>query len=360
MENSFFAVIMAGGGGTRLWPLSRSDSPKQTLKLFGERSLFQTAIDRLDGLFSPDHIFIVTVKDQAKKLMLETPQIPVENFLIEPMPKGTASVIGLAAIHLTKKNPESIMCILTADHMIENVNSFQKKLVEAQDLARQGFLVTLGIKPTYPSSAYGYIHRGKLISKFQAYNVARFVEKPDAQKAQEYISSGNYYWNSGMFIWKTSSILGEFHRCMPDLAKTLDEIAPLIYTSTYQALLPDLWEKIKPQTIDYGVMEKAKNVVVLPAVDLGWNDIGSWDSLLDMLQRDVNGNIILANENINISSHNCLIKQDGQVRLIATAGLEDLVIIDTDNALLICKRGETQQVRKIVEILKEKNRTEYL
>jgi len=360
MENSFYAVIMAGGGGTRLWPLSRSDNPKQTLRLFGNKSLFQTAIERLNGLFAPDHIIIVTVKDQADKLMLETPQIPPENFLIEPMPKGTASVIGLAAIHLAKSNPESIMCVLTADHMIENESSFQQKLREAESLATQGFLVTLGIKPTYASSAYGYIHRGNLIPNAQAFEVARFVEKPDVQKAEEYIKSGDYYWNSGMFIWRTNSILDEFNKCMPDLAKILDEIAQLINTAGYTNRMPDLWGKIKPQTIDYGVMEKASNVVVLPAIDLGWNDIGSWDSLGDMLPCDENGNIIFANENINISSHKCLIKQDGKVRLIATAGLEDLVIVDTDDALLICKRGETQQVRQIVEILKGKNKTEYL
>lgn len=359
-KESFYAVIMAGGGGTRLWPLSRKDNPKQLLRLISEKSLFQLAVERLKEIFKPDHIYVVTVQEQYEKLMREVPQIPSENFLIEPMPKGTASVVALAAAHLQKREPKSIMAVLTADHIIENVLGFQNILSEAELLAHRDLLITLGIKPTFPSSGYGYIHIGSSISGSNAFHVIEFVEKPSVEIAQKYVESTKYYWNSGMFIWKTETIVNEIEYLMPELARITKKISKIIGTPKYEVELPALWSEITPQTIDYGVMEKARKVAVLPAPNLGWSDIGSWDSLAELLPGDADENRILADQVLIHQSHNCLIKQDGSLRLITIAGLDDIVIVDTKDVLLVCKRNETQVVRKIVDILKDNQLTKYL
>jgi mannose-1-phosphate guanylyltransferase len=197
---------MAGGGGTRLWPLSRRDTPKQLLKLINNKSLFRIALDRLNGLLDLDHIFVVTVEEQIANLREEAPELPLKNYLIEPMPKGTASVVGMAAVYLQKIDPNAVMAVLTADHIIDNVQYFQDLLIEAKTAAEKGLLVTLGIKPTFPATGYGYIEAGKRISGLNSNAVIQFKEKPDSDTAKKYLKSGLFYWNSGMFIWSASCI----------------------------------------------------------------------------------------------------------------------------------------------------------
>jgi mannose-1-phosphate guanylyltransferase len=363
MIDHFYAVIMAGGGGTRLWPLSRKKAPKQMLKIHGEKSLFKLAVQRLEGLFSPDRIFVVTVQNQARLLQKECPIIPRKNYLIEPSPRGTASVVGLAAIHLKTIDHKAVMAILTADQIIGNIKLFHSLLVAGYEAANLDYLVTLGIEPTYPATGYGYIHAGNNIAErlsMPALIVKRFVEKPDKTKALRFLKSNEYYWNSGMFIWKAERIIEEFESQMGKFAKTLHTLSSAVKLPRYHMILKNEWEKINPQTIDYGIMEGAKRVVVLPAKNLGWSDVGSWDSLFDFLIPDKNGNVTLAKKNILLDVRNSLFHTISSDKLVVAVDIENLVVIDTNDALLICRRDQTQRVKEIVACIKQNWGDQYL
>jgi len=360
MDTHFYAVVMAGGGGTRLWPLSRKENPKQLLKFIQNKSLFRIAIERITDLFDYEHILVVTVAHQIRKLREEAPEIPLQNFLIEPMPKGTASVVGMAAAYLQKIDPNAVMAVLTADHIIQNVPHFLDLLAKAQTIAKKGLLVTLGVIPTFPATGYGYIEAGEKIKETNAFKVIRFKEKPDFNTAKEYLNLNSFYWNSGMFIWSAAIILEEFRQQMPELFEKLKLIQARIQEDHKIAEITDIWETIQPQTIDYGIMEGASDVAVLPAQDLGWNDIGSWDSLFTFLEPDKNGNILIARHVVNIDSTETLIQSTDEDKMIAVVGVENLVIINHLNTLLICKRGETQKVRKIIKEIKKKGLNNYL
>ncbi|KAF0112076.1 MAG: mannose-1-phosphate guanylyltransferase [Chloroflexi bacterium] len=362
-DKHFYAVIMAGGGGTRLWPLSRKATPKQMLCLFGGKSLFQIALDRLDGIFDPNQIFIVTVADQVDTLSNLAPHIPIANFLIEPMPRGTAAVVAMAAACIKKKDPEGVIAILTADHFIKNVSVFQNILKASYDLAKTGVLVTMGIQPTFPATGYGYIENGELVGEFQnlkAYKVNAFIEKPAETRAAEFLRNGKHNWNSGMFIWKVEVVLNEIRRFMPTLYDIVNQLSPLLAVDHANQEFIDLWYSIKPQTIDYGIMEKSDRVVVIPASDLGWNDVGSWDSLFEVLSPDLNGNIVLSSKHIGIDTDDCLIYSTSPVRLVVTIGTQNMIVIDTPDAVLVCPRGESQKVKELVQYLKENHYTFYL
>jgi mannose-1-phosphate guanylyltransferase len=363
MKDHFYAVIMAGGGGTRLWPVSRKNFPKQMLRINADLSLFQLAINRLKGFFPPEKIFIVTVAEQVKALKKECPEISENNYLIEPAPRGTASVVGLAASHIKSLDKDGVMAVLTADHVIENVPLFQRLLSSAYEAANKKFLVTLGIEPVYPSTGYGYIESGIKLDQFEgldALKVNRFVEKPNRENAQRFLDRGGYFWNSGMFIWHVHRILDEFKEQMPLLFNTLELLSSVSHQSNYQEILNKEWLDITPQTIDYGIMEHAKNVVVLPAKGLGWSDVGTWDSLVDFLQKDEQGNINISDQSILLDTNNTILYQSGSGRICAIIGMQDAVVVDTKDALLICKRGETQKVRQMVEILKKNEMYKYL
>jgi len=310
MKSNYYAVIMAGGGGTRLWPLSRKSTPKQMLAITGTRTLYQMACDRLDNLFAPDHIYVVTVADQVSALSEQTPEIPLENYLIEPMPKGTATVVAYAASVLHRIDPQAVMVVLTADHLIENVQLFEEVLSTAYDVAKAGYLVTLGIVPKFPSTGYGYIHRSKeRIAGFNqpVFGVLQFREKPDLETAQSMVVSGDFDWNSGMFIWQVDQILLSFEKQMPDLFHKMQHMFEVNEKSHQQKRILEIWPTIQPQTIDYGIMEHAENVVVIPAAELMWNDVGSWDSLFDVLQSDENCNIILGADHLGIETKSSLV-----------------------------------------------------
>jgi len=356
MFEHYYAVIMAGGGGTRLWPLSRKERPKQLLRLFGEHSLFQTSVERLSGTFPPDRILVVTIQEQAEKLRAQTPEIPLENFLIEPMPRGTASVVGLAATLLHKRDPEAVMAILTSDHYIADLELFNKLLVRAHEVAQEGNLITLGIEPTYPATGFGYIQRGELLGSnlgLEAFQVSRFAEKPDEATAEKMLASGDYSWNSGMFIWRVDRILSEIELHMPQLAAVLTSIGSEWDTPSWQRTIEDVWPDVNSQTIDYGIMEKASRVVVIPASGLGWNDVGSWDSLFEVLESDKNGNIVIGGEHIGLETQRSLVYVVDKERLIVTMGVEDLIIVDTGDVLLVCKKDHAQNVRQLVDQLRD-------
>ena len=352
----YYAVIMAGGGGTRLWPLSRKIRPKQMLRLIDERSLFETTIHRLEGIFPPERILVVTVADQAEALRAQSPQIPPENFLLESVPRGTASVVGLAAVALAQRDSQAVMAILTADHYIGDVDRYRHLLRAAYQVALDGYLVTLGIAPTYPATGFGYIQRGESLGFYaglNVYRVVRFIEKPDEVQAQGYFTAGYYSWNSGMFVWQVVQIQAEIARQMPVLSETLEEIARAWGTPDQADVLGNLWPTIKPQTIDYGVMEGADKVAVIPAEGLGWSDIGSWDSLFEVLPTDQQGNIIIGGRHMGVDTSRSLVYVDQEHRLIVTIGVEDLVVVDTGDVLLVCHKDQAQKVRQVVNQLNE-------
>lgn len=364
MSEHHYAVIMAGGGGTRLWPVSRKEKPKQLLPLLGQETLFQSTYMRLKGLFPPERIFVVTVEEQAAEIMQQSPEIPAENYLLEPAPRGTASVVGLAALALHKRDSQASMAILPSDHFIRNVDLFHYLLKAAFDVAQDGYLVTLGITPTSPSTAYGYIQQGGSLNgnyKYPVYEVSRFKEKPDEQTAQQLLRSGDHSWNSGMFIWRADAILAEIQKQMPDLHSALERIGIQWGTAGQNAALKEAWVNLRTETVDYGIMEKAERVAVLPAGGLGWSDVGMWSSLFEVLLPDMNGNIA-TNMNLHLSheTHNTLVYGGGSDRLVVTIGVDDTVIVDTHDVLLVCKADQSQKVREIVEHLKKHRQDKYL
>lgn len=361
--NHAYAVIMAGGGGTRLWPLSRQATPKQLLNLFDGKTLFELAVERLQGLFPPEHILVVTIAEQAEKLKKITPHIPENNYLIEPMPRGTAAVVAMAAAAIVKRDPEGIMVVLTADHYIEKVDEFRAILIAGCEFANRGPLVTLGIKPTYPATGYGYIEAGENLNSYGDYTikqVVRFEEKPDENRAIDFLKSGQYYWNSGMFIWKASVIQDEFSRHMPALAEILMEIQHYIGVDHTSISFSEKWQSITPQTIDFGIMEKSDNVVVIPVEEIGWNDVGFWDSLFDLMPADENGNIILGTQIYPLESKSIFVFSNEKKKMIIPLGVQNMIIVNTPDALLICPRGESQKVKMLVEYLKANHFTLFL
>ncbi len=357
-----YAVIMAGGGGTRLWPISRKKHPKHVLPLLGERTLFQSALDRLEGFIPVERILVVTTSGQAEELGKQAPQLSQTNFLIEPQPRGTASVIGWAASVLAKRDPEAVMLVLTSDHYIRNNDLFRLVMRVAVQVARKDYLVTLGITPTFPATGYGYIKRGAVLPEqfdYPVYRVLQFIEKPDEAKARVLLARGEASWNSGMFIWRVDRILDEFARQMPELKGTLDRIGAARDASEQQAILLSEWSRLKSETIDYGIMEHAANVAVLPAGGLEWSDVGSWDSLFDVLIPDENGNVVVNSEYMPLETRDSLIYST-EKKLVVTIGVNDLIVIDSSDALLVCKRDQAQQVRQVIENLKRMQKEDYL
>jgi len=355
----YYALIMAGGGGTRLWPLSRRSLPKQALRLVGKRTMFEHAVDRIAPVFQPDEVYVVTTADQVEPLMLQAPELPRENFLIEPMGRGTAPAIGLGAIHLKRRDAEAIMAVLTADHFIRDVDQFRRVLRAAARVAEEGHLVTLGIAPTFPSTGYGYIQQGERLDEvdgFAVYRALRFTEKPSAETAFYMVESGEYSWNSGMFIWRVDRILEEFARQMPEFYDQLIQVEAVLGTPAYEQMLRRVWPQVTPQTVDYGVMEGAEDVVVIP-VDIGWSDVGNWSSMRDILPADGEGNVVVG-DHLGIDTRDCIVF--GGKRLITTIGLEGMIIVDTDDALLVCPREREQEVREVVRRLQEMGRKDLL
>ena len=362
-QDRFYAIIMAGGGGTRLWPWSRKEQTKQMLRIVGDRSMFQIAVDRIKDLISTVKMLVITTAEQAEKLEAQADEIRHDNYILEPMPRGTASVVGMAAIQLLARNKDAVMVILTADHYIRDVEYFRSLLESAFLEAEKGHLVTLGIEPTFPSTGMGYIEQGELLETEAGnpvHRVKRFCEKPDLDTAQAFFDSENYSWNSGMFIWRADRILDEIKRDLPELYEKLMAIYPTIGTADYEAKLAEIWPTIQPQTIDYGVMEKADDVVVLPAKELGWNDIGSWESIYDVLDEDENGNIHINCRSVHIDSNGVLSCSENNDKMIVTVGMKDVVIVETDKAVMVCPKKDTQRVKEIVQYLKEHDLEMYL
>jgi mannose-1-phosphate guanylyltransferase len=360
MTNHYYALIMAGGIGTRLWPMSRRDHPKQVLSLIDDRSMFKISVERLQPLFQPQDVFVVTGREHVGLLQAEGTGIPDRNFIVEPMGRGTAPAIGLSAITLRKRDPQAVMVVLTADHFISDEAGFRKVLEAARQVAEIDYLVTLGVTPAFPATGYGYIERGEALTTIDgltAYKVEAFREKPDAETAARFLKAGRYSWNAGMFVWKVDRFLAELSRTMPDFYQQLLQIAQALDTPQADALIKKTWPEVKPQTVDYGVMEKAQGVTVIPA-EFGWSDIGSWDALFDILPGDEHGNVVRQAEQLGYDTTNTLIV--GRKRLVATVGLHDMIIIDAGDVIFVCPKDRAQDVKKLVDELKNQGRAQYL
>ena len=346
----YHAVIMAGGTGSRLWPVSRRAHPKQLLKLAGDDTMFEHSVYRMAPLMGPEQIYVVARADLVDALSAQVPSLPGANYIVEPEGRGTAPAIALAAIHLLQSDPDAVMAVLTADHYIADTAAFRTTLAAARKLAQDRHLVTLGMKPLFASTGFGYIKqgsRGRLVDGLTAYEVAAFAEKPDAETAEAMLKSGDYVWNGGMFIWRADRILQEFERQMPTLYQQLMEISAALGTPDYETVLARVWPTVEKESIDFGIMEGAEDVVVLP-VEIGWSDVGSWASVFDVRQSDEAGNILLGRHE-SIDTANTLVY--GGKRLIATIGVDNLIIVDTPDAVLICRRGREQDVKAIVDRL---------
>ena len=344
MKNTY-AVILAGGVGSRFWPLSRELEPKQFLQFNGKKSLLQQTIQRVLPLVAPENVYIISNEQYKFQIQHQVTEfaVPASNIILEPQGKNTAPAIGLAAAYIYKRDPEAVMITLPADHHInhpERLTTILKKAIEA---AGANKLVTIGIKPTSAHTGYGYI-------KANGNKVIKFTEKPDKKTAEKYIKAKTYFWNSGMFVWKAEVILDEIKAHLPELYRTLALI------SQAKELDSRIWAKITSISIDYGILEKSKRVVVIPAKDLGWSDLGSWSAFSAICDKDKNGNVLQA-DCVDFDSKDVSIF--GKSRLIATIGLKDTVIVDTDDALLVCDKSRTEDVKKVVDHIKFAKRSEH-
>jgi mannose-1-phosphate guanylyltransferase len=360
MPEHLYALIMAGGTGTRLWPLSRERRPKQVLPLIGDRAMFQVAVERLAPLFTPDRILVVAGRDQTNLLHAQESGIPESNFIVEPMGRGTAPAIALSALYLRRRDPQAVMAVLTADHHISDEAGFRRVLATAAKVAERGHLVTLGVTPDYPATGYGYIERGEMVENVDgllAYSVLAFREKPSQSVAERFLADGRHSWNSGMFIWRVDRFMVELMRTMPDLYTQLEEIDRALDSPDERQTLNSVWPRVAAQTVDYGVMEKARDVAVLP-IDIGWSDVGSWASLMDILPGDENDNTAVHAEHLQVDSRNVLIYGSG--RMVATIGLENVIVVDTDDVVLVCAKERAEDVKKLVDGLKKDGRKSYL
>ncbi|NOX63730.1 MAG: mannose-1-phosphate guanylyltransferase [Chloroflexi bacterium] len=356
-----YPVILAGGVGSRLWPRSRKRMPKQFLDLTGnERSMLQEAFDRMAPLVPRDHIYVITNTEYVDTVRKQLPEIPAQNVVGEPAARGSAAAIGLGAIHLQRRDPNAVMAVLTADHLIRKPEMLRRALVGASELAQQGELITLGIRPTYPETGYGYIEMGDELGAFNgliAHRVKRFREKPDRATAEAFLAAGNFVWNSGMFVWRIDAIMAEFERQMPALFTALRGLAPSLMSAGEQAAFERFWMPLEGNvTIDYGVMEGARSVATFP-VDLGWDDIGSWAALLEVLPKDRDGNVAHAQHLHHDSSNVLVFSRD---RLIATIGLKDMIVVDAGDAILVMPADRAQDVKKLIEELRANGLERYL
>ncbi len=343
------AVILAGGSGTRLWPLSTPSFPKQFLPLPDGQSLIQASLARVTSLMAPEQAWVVTGRSMAALAHEHLPSIPAEHILAEPMGRNSAPAVAWAAATIARQDPQAVMVTLTADHVIQDVEAFNKALCLAYELAEQGHIVTLGIKPTGPETGFGYIRFAEEISEgheHRAFRGERFVEKPNLVTAQSYLRDGHYVWNSGMFIWQVGTILAELREHMPELARKVDTIVDAMGSEQGCATLDELWPTLQSISIDYGVLEKTKNLVVIP-VEIGWNDVGNWEQYGALFPADEQG-IRAVGTHTGLGSQNVVVYNNTS-RRIYTIGMKDVIVVEMDDVTVICHKDHVQRVKELAE-----------
>lgn len=353
MSDNRYAVIMAGGKGERFWPLSRAKRPKQVLSLIGGRPMLAQAVDRLEGFIPPERVLVITNASLVDVSRVAAPELPPENIIGEPFGRDTAAACALAAAIVKARCPEGSFCILTADHVMKNIPLFQQTLKEGFDCAEQdASLVTIGIKPTFPSTGFGYIETGDALNTdgdVSFFKAERFVEKPAADIAQGYIDAGNFFWNSGMFIWSADTLLKSLGMYEPALLAMAQSMQKVVDTDQFDVCLAEEYGKLEKISIDYALMEKADNIVTACGT-FGWYDVGSWPALEDHFEKDESANVIVGDGKVIDSSGNIVVSEN---RLTALIGVEDLVVVQAENATLICPKDRAQDVKAMVKLLSD-------
>lgn len=352
-----YAVIMAGGSGTRFWPKSTKKLPKQFLNLFGEGTMIQNTAKRIEGLIPQERVLVVTNDSYVDIVKEQLPEVPEQNIVGEPVAKNTAPCVAIAAEMLAKKDPEAVMVVLPADHHIEDPEEFNHILKAAIAKAEAGEnLVTIGIEPNRPETGYGYIHadksRQEVLADKHIHPVQAFKEKPDLKTAKEFLAEGGYYWNSGMFIWKASTVLDQFEQHLPDMHALVKAAGAGVYENNHEESINEFYYACESISIDYGIMENASEVFVVPG-DFGWNDVGSWTAIYELDDKNEDGNIINAEQaTFSEASNNLVVSSSG--KMISVVGLDGVAVVETDDAILVCRLDKAQGVKDIVQQLKDK------
>lgn len=352
-----YAVVMAGGVGSRFWPRSKEKTPKQLLKIFGENTMIQDTVERLDGLVENENIYVITNKVQREEIISQLSHVPSENIIEEPFGRNTAACIGLASIIIEKKDDDAVMIVLPADHIIKEQDKFLSTLKTAADFAYESKgLVTIGITPTRPETGYGYIQIDDRKVAENIYKVYTFAEKPNYATAVRFVESGDFLWNSGMFIWHTSAILKEMQMHLPDLYDGLQKVKHSLDNDDYENVLNNVYGQLKNISIDYGIMEKS-NKVFLTKGEFSWSDVGSWEEVYQLSGKDEDGNAKKGNIYTDQTTGSYIYSPD---KFAAVVGVDNLIVINSDDALLIVKREQSQDVKKIVDHLKLNKMSDYI
>jgi len=366
-ENHLYALFNAGGGGTRLWPRSRNKTPKQFLKLFGKKTLTQLTVERYSKVLPWERMIIVTTSNYYKKeLLKELPKLPSENIVVEPARKNTGPAHGLGALYVYKRDKDAVIMTSPVDHLVSPDDKYLKTIKIAAEMASKGDnLVTVGITPTYPHTGYGYIQRGEKVTQIngrEIFKVAKFTEKPKLDTAKKFFKGGKHFWNTSQFVWRADSILNSLKKHSPDVYRLLEKIDKVIGTKDEQKVLKAAYEEMPEVAIDYAVAEKAKNFYLVVA-EYNWTDIGDWKEVWENIDKDKSGNVLIDGDEpggrvISLDTTNSIIHSDG--RLLVVIGVDNLAIVDTKNAILICSKNQAQKVKKIVNQLKKEKNNEYL
>ncbi len=350
MAENAYAVILAGGYGERFWPASTAAKPKQLLSLIGDRTMLEMAVDRLDGLIPPDRVIVLTNQDLVESTKAATPDLPAKNIIGEPMRRDTAAAVALGAAVVKGRDPDGVFCVLTADHVIGDHSRFRATLQAGLRLAATSdVLITIGITPRHPATGFGYVEAAQ---PFPAPNhgevkfrqVSRFVEKPDLPTAERYVASGDFWWNSGMFIWSVDAVTKAFASHRPELAQFIHRLAPTVGTDAFQGALSEGFEPLEKISIDYALMEKAENIVMAIGA-FPWDDVGSWPAVADYLPNDQHQNAAVGEVEFLDAGSNIVVSES---RLTAMIGVDDLVVVHTETATLICHRDRAEDVKAMV------------
>lgn len=351
-----YAVVMAGGAGTRFWPESRRALPKQLMKLVGDQTMLQLAVARLDGLVPSEGVYVLTNEALTAEASAQLPQVPAANIIGEPVGRDTAACIGLGALVVRRQDLDGIMVVITADHLIRADDEFRRDAALAVELAQEpGMIVTFGIRPTEAATVYGYIERGELLREepasgpqapIRVYRVKQFREKPDRGAAQRYLDSGQFYWNSGMFVWRAQTILDSLRESTPTLHEALEGLEPALGTPGQQEAIARAYAGLDKVSIDYAVMEQARKVSVVEAT-FDWDDVGSWLSMERLQGQDENGNTVRG-RHVGLDTTGSVVWA-GPDHLVATIGVQDLVVVHTDDATLVCHRDRVDDIKRIVQ-----------
>lgn len=351
-----YAVILAGGAGRRLWPLSRETRPKQLLPLIHGKSLLQLAVERLQQGFAPERIMIATGAEYADQIKEAVPSLPVENIIGEPTGRDTANAVGLAAAVIARRDPDAVMAVFTADHIIRPAERFNASVAKAVKVVEQNpdALVTFGIKPSWPHTGLGYIQRGEKVAD-SVYEVEAFKEKPDHHRARRYVESGEYYWNSGMFVWQVSTILDALKSYLPDSAEKLIAAAE---SPDLTAALREVYPTLEKISIDFAVMEKSPNVMVVE-LDCDWLDVGSWPALAEVSDIDEGGNTVVSKQTALLDGERNIIVTE-EDHLIAVLGMDDCIVVHSPDATLVCHRNESQRLKELVALIQQKYGQKFL